>query len=150
MLLFGCWSVSQSFNAQPNQTSEISFFLTGGSTCFVILFSRLIHGNPYTDGLGEVLWVNWHRPHYCVTALYPWFWIPDRRAVYIQYQLLNLKKNKQHLARLPPFYRVTNVSYTGVSYTAKLQRFVYKLCNVSYTLRVCIPCVLNIWKCINV
>ena len=40
--------------------------------------------------------------------------------------------------------RVTNVSYTGVSYTAKLQRFVYKLCNVSYTLRVCIPCLLNI------
>ena len=39
---------------------------------------------------------------------------------------------------------VTNVSYTGVSYMAKLQRFVYKLCNVSYTLRVCIPCVLNI------
>ena len=27
-------------------------------------------------------------------------------------------------------HRVTNVSYTGVSYTAKLQRFVYKLCNV--------------------
>ena len=49
-------------------------------------------------------------------------------------------------------YRSSNVLYTCVSYMAKLQCFVYKLCiklcNVSYTFKVCVPCVLNVSKCI--
>ena len=34
-------------------------------------------------------------------------------------------------------HRVTNVSYTGVSYTAKLQHFVYKLCNIESLYSIC-------------